>query len=223
MIRTEYLIIKNQICRNYQNMTSEVGVENSMEFNETVKSVLDNLHQLNETKLSTKTLKAKLLATPLGSMFAISNETHLLFLSFTDSKNFPKDIKHLIKLTSRTIIEGETKPLKQLTEELEMYFNGKLREFHTPISIDETETEYQRQIWEEMAKIPYAEVSSYSKLAEAIGKPKSYRAAANACGRNPLTIVIPCHRVLKSDGSLGGFGCGTERKIWLLDHEKKFK
>lgn len=172
---------------------------------------------------SKNVLKMIFIDTPPGSIVAVSDDQYLLMLGFIDSKHLDGVMKHLIQKHSKSIVQDElAAPLISIKTELNAYFNGKLTEFHTPYHIDSTETEFQRSVWDAIHKIEYGKTSTYSELATSIGKPKSYRAVANACGRNPITIIIPCHRVLASGGRLGGYRCGAEKKDWLLDHEKKF-
>jgi AraC family transcriptional regulator, regulatory protein of adaptative response / methylated-DNA-[protein]-cysteine methyltransferase len=92
---------------------------------------------------------------------------------------------------------------------------------HLQLPLDVRATAFQRRVWEELRRIPYGETRSYKQVAEAIGAPKAVRAVARACATNPAVLVIPCHRVIGSDGSLTGFGCGIARKKMLLDREKK--
>ncbi len=80
---------------------------------------------------------------------------------------------------------------------------------------------FQKQVWKALQQIPHGQTCSYADLAAAIGKPTACRAVANANGANQLAIVIPCHRVINSDGKLGGYGGGVSKKQWLIDHEKK--
>ncbi len=101
------------------------------------------------------------------------------------------------------------------------YFKGKLREFNTPIHL--MGTSFQAQVWNQLLKIPYGETRSYLEQAKAIKKETAYRAVANANGANQLAIIIPCHRIINNNGKLGGYGGGTEKKKWLLEHEKKSK
>lgn len=82
-----------------------------------------------------------------------------------------------------------------------------------------TGTDFERTVWKEISKIPWGETISYKELAKRVGRPRAYRAVANACGKNPLPIVIPCHRVIASDGTIGGFSCGVEIKKILLKLE----
>lgn len=101
--------------------------------------------------------------------------------------------------------------------QLEAYFDARLTRFDLPL--EPHGTEFQRRVWDALREIPYGETISYAELARRIGNPKAMRAVGAANGRNPLMIVVPCHRVIGADGSLTGFGAGIERKRWLLDHE----
>lgn len=168
-----------------------------------------------------KPLKAKIVDSPIGSLIVVSDEKKLLMLSFPESQHINRELKHLTELFSKPIIEDDdSKPLKSIETELKAYFKGDLTEFHTPIDINFTGTEFQRAVWNEIYKIKHGKTITYSELAQRIGKPNSYRAVANACGRNPIAIVVPCHRILASGGKLGGYSSGIEKKEWLLDHEK---
>ncbi|TWV43562.1 methylated-DNA--[protein]-cysteine S-methyltransferase [Streptomyces misionensis] len=103
-------------------------------------------------------------------------------------------------------------------EQLTAYFAGELREFTVPLAL--RGTPFQRSVWEQLTRIPYGETRSYGRLAEALGKPGASRAVGLANGRNPVGIIVPCHRVVGTDGSLTGYGGGLERKRRLLDFER---
>jgi methylated-DNA-[protein]-cysteine S-methyltransferase len=103
--------------------------------------------------------------------------------------------------------------LRQLTE----YFAGTRREFDLPLRL--RGTEFQKRVWQELTEIPYGETWSYGELAKRINNPSASRAVGLANGRNPISILVPCHRVIGADGSLTGYGGGLERKRWLLAHE----
>ncbi len=105
--------------------------------------------------------------------------------------------------------------------QLEKYFTGKLFNFDLPLAPGGTE--FQQQVWDALYKIPYGETRSYKQMAESIGKPKAYRAVGGANNRNPIPIIIPCHRVIGADASLVGYGGGLDKKVWLLQHEKEHK
>jgi methylated-DNA-[protein]-cysteine S-methyltransferase len=102
-------------------------------------------------------------------------------------------------------------------EQLAAYFAGELRTFDLPLA--PAGTVFQHQVWQALLDIPFGRTESYGALAQRIGAPKAARAVGLANGRNPISIIIPCHRVIGADGSLTGYGGGIERKRWLLTHE----
>jgi len=109
---------------------------------------------------------------------------------------------------------GLEKALNQIGE----YFQGRRRTFD--LELDLRGTEFQRRVWRELLKIPFGETSSYGKIAATLGAGGSARAVGGANHRNPVSVIIPCHRVLGADGSLTGYGGGLWRKKWLLEHER---
>lgn len=113
---------------------------------------------------------------------------------------------------------GADKILDQARRELDAYFAGKLRAFTVPVA--PRGTPFQERVWAELLKIPYGATRSYGALAAAIGSPKGSRAVGLANGRNPVAIIVPCHRVIGADGSLTGYGGGVERKTFLLELEQ---
>ncbi len=106
-----------------------------------------------------------------------------------------------------------------ITEQLEAYFAGELTSFE--VELDMRGTEFQRRVWEGLRAIPYGTTLSYGELAGRVGNAKACRAVGLANGRNPVAIIVPCHRVIGADGTLTGFGGGLDRKSWLLEHETK--
>lgn len=113
--------------------------------------------------------------------------------------------------------EGSTALLERAAQQLKEYFTGKRRAFDLPLKA--AGTGFAQRVYEELRRVPFGETVSYKGLAEAAGNPRASRAVGSICGANPLIILVPCHRVICSDGSLGGFALGTERKRWLLGHE----
>jgi methylated-DNA-[protein]-cysteine S-methyltransferase len=103
-------------------------------------------------------------------------------------------------------------------EQLEAYFAGELKEFTLELRLNGTP--FQRRVWDELRRIPYGETRTYGELAELLGAPKASRAVGLANGRNPIGVVVPCHRVVGADGSLTGYGGGLDRKRRLLDFER---
>jgi AraC family transcriptional regulator of adaptative response/methylated-DNA-[protein]-cysteine methyltransferase len=100
-----------------------------------------------------------------------------------------------------------------------VYFDGNLTEFKTPLFF--LGSSFQKQVWEALRKIPFGQTRSYAEMATFIGKPSAFRAVANANGANQLAIVVPCHRVINTNGDLAGYGGGIARKKWLIHHEQK--
>ena len=116
-------------------------------------------------------------------------------------------------------LTGEHVPvLKAAARQLKEYFAGDRRDFDLPVALHGTA--FQRKVWEQLQDIPCGETLSYGQLAKRIRQPSASRAVGLANGRNPVSIVIPCHRVIGADGSLTGYGGGIERKQWLLEHER---
>lgn len=108
-------------------------------------------------------------------------------------------------------------PLPEVMLQLDEYFSGRRRTFDLPLRLDGTA--FQRRVWAVLLEIPYGATWSYGELARRIDNPKASRAVGLANGRNPISILVPCHRVIGADGSLSGYGGGVERKRWLLAHE----
>jgi methylated-DNA-[protein]-cysteine S-methyltransferase len=109
--------------------------------------------------------------------------------------------------------------LAEATRQLRAYFSGDLRRFDLPLAAEGTI--FQQRVWRKLGEIPFATTWSYGALARAVTRPTAYRAVGAANGRNPISIIIPCHRVIGSDGSLTGYGGGEPAKRWLLDHEAR--
>lgn len=162
-------------------------------------------------------LKASWIDTRLGPMIAIADEAGLYLLEFVDRRGLEREVERLRIKMKAAIIPGVTDPIKSITLELESYFEGKIKEFNTPLHL--LGSLFQRSVWEELMRIPYGQTRSYMAQSKAIGKATAYRAVANANGANQLAIVIPCHRIINSNGDLGGYGGGIARKQWLLEHE----
>jgi len=164
-------------------------------------------------------LKASWLDTPLGPMIAISDEKVLYLLEFVDRRGLEREVERLRKKTKSAIIPGHTQPINSIEAELKKYFEDGLLEFKTPIFF--LGSSFQKRVWEELKKIPSGETRSYSEIADAIGKPTACRAVAQANGANKFALIIPCHRVINTNGELGGYGGGLTRKKWLINHEKQ--
>jgi len=159
------------------------------------------------------------LTSPIGPMFACASQEGLCLLEFTDRRMLENEFKDLCKRMNAAILPGDNPHLDQVAIELDEYFKGNRNQFnvalHTPGS------EFQNSVWNILQDIPYGETRSYKQQAIALNKPKAIRAVANANGMNRIAIIIPCHRVIGSNGDLTGYGGGLHRKQWLLDLEQK--
>ncbi len=166
-----------------------------------------------------KLLKAAWIDSPLGPMLAIADEEKLFLLEFLQRRGLEREIERLRNKLEAAIVPGMSEPLHSISQELKSYFSGTLRKFKTPIFI--LGSSFQKKVWQVLQDVPYGRTWSYAAQATAMGFPASTRAVAKANGANQLAIVIPCHRIIKSDGTLGGYGGGIARKEWLLEHERR--
>lgn len=164
-------------------------------------------------------LKSTWLSTPLGPMLAIADEHALYLLEFAERRNLERELKQLPIKSGAIIIPGRTRHIDSIEQELALYFAGTLKKFKTPVHL--LGSPFQQNVWRTLMTIPYGHTASYAQEAITMGKPSASRAVANANGANQLAIIIPCHRIINSNGNLGGYGGGIARKQWLLNHEKK--
>lgn len=165
-------------------------------------------------------IKITKIETPLGEMVAGATEEGVCLLEFSDRRMLPTEYKDLLRLLKTTLEDGENRHLKTLRKQLKEYFDGKRKEITIPLVAPGTE--FQQVVWKELQNIQFGTTRTYLEQAMALNRPDSVRAVANANGMNRISIIIPCHRVIGSDGHLMGYGGGLKRKKWLLDHEKKY-
>ena len=126
------------------------------------------------------------------------------------------------EITPLTVVsETLPEPLQKALQQLSEYFKGDRQIFNIPLNPQGTE--FQQKVWKELQNVSFGKTASYQQIANALGDPKVIRAAASANGKNPISIIIPCHRVIGSDGSLTGYAGGLHRKKWLLQHESPVK
>ena len=159
------------------------------------------------------------LLTPLGPMIAAAVEQGVCLLEFADQRSLESQLQKLGQRLGTGIVPGNHNQLALLQDELDRYFAGDLREFS--VNLVYSGTEFQAACWDWLRTIPYGTTRSYGEQARAIGKSSAQRAVGRANGDNRLAILIPCHRVIRGDGQLSGYGGGLWRKRWLLDHERR--
>jgi len=154
----------------------------------------------------------------LKEVYVASTSKGICMVDFVTSEGaFLKELKDTFP---GEIVRDDRKNKKVLAQ-LEKYARGELK--HFDCSLDLRGTPFQRKVWRALGRIPYGRTRSYREVARAIGHPKAFRAVGNANGRNPIPIILPCHRVVESNGGLGGFGHGLKVKRQLLDFEAAHK
>jgi AraC family transcriptional regulator of adaptative response/methylated-DNA-[protein]-cysteine methyltransferase len=163
-------------------------------------------------------LFARWIETPLGAILALADDSGLYVFDWVDRRGLEREIVRLRQKTKFAIVPGDHPVLDQAEREIGEYFAGIRKTFTLPFA--PRGTEFQRRVWEALLQIPPGETRSYADIAKSIGEPRAVRAVARANGDNFRGVVIPCHRVIGSDGSLTGYGGGLARKQWLLDHER---
>jgi AraC family transcriptional regulator, regulatory protein of adaptative response / methylated-DNA-[protein]-cysteine methyltransferase len=159
--------------------------------------------------------------TPLGAMLAVADDQGLRLLEFADRRALESELAILRQRLKTNVVPGEHRHLDAIRSQLARYFSGENLEFDIPLA--PIGSDFQMRTWKLLRSIPVAETRSYSWMAERLGTPNARRAVGRANGTNMLSIIIPCHRVIRADGSLCGYGGGLWRKKWLLDHERKWK
>lgn len=163
-------------------------------------------------------LQARWLDTPLGPMLAASSDAGLVLLEFVDRRALAAQIASIRRRFGAVITPGDSEYLALAAREVSAYFAGDLRVFTVPL--DQRGTHFQRAVWDALMRIPHGRTCSYADIARQVGSPRAVRAVGRANGQNPLAIIVPCHRVVRADGTLCGYGGGLWRKKWLLDHEQ---
>lgn len=176
----------------------------------------------NSDTLSTR-LVSTTFDTPLGKLFAVADESHLLLLAYEGRERFDAQLDKLMsrlgceKLHELPASSSDSSLLSYLGQEIEAYFAGELTEFNTPFRL--IGTDFQMSVWKQLGRIPHGKTCSYAELATKVGRPTASRAVARANATNRLSILVPCHRVIATDGSLSGYAGGVERKAKLLELE----
>jgi AraC family transcriptional regulator, regulatory protein of adaptative response / methylated-DNA-[protein]-cysteine methyltransferase len=163
-------------------------------------------------------LTAQWLDTPIGAMLAVVDDAGVHLLEFADRAALPTAIARL-RTRLGPVCFGHNDIMAALTDQVTRYFSGTCTSFSVPVV--QTGTPFERAVWAELRRIPSGRTRSYAEVARSIDRPTAVRAVARANGANRVAIVIPCHRVIGSDGSLVGYGGKLWRKKWLIEHEHR--
>ncbi len=166
-------------------------------------------------------LIAERLTTPLGRMLAVADDAGLHILDFVDRRGLERKLLTLRQRLNVTVVPGSHPVLKAVASQMAEYFAG--ARFHFDLPLAPLGSEWERQAWQHLQTIPVGTTQSYGEMAAALGRKGASRAVGRANGMNFISIIIPCHRVIASDGNLRGYGGGLWRKQWLLRHEQNRK
>ncbi|MDQ0271858.1 methylated-DNA--[protein]-cysteine S-methyltransferase [Cytobacillus purgationiresistens] len=147
---------------------------------------------------------------PVGMLEIEGSEEAICSILFTDRE-----------IVENQLTEDAPQVMKDCIQQLDEYFKGERQEFSLPYVLNGTA--FQQSVWQALTEIPYGQTGSYKDIATAISNERAVRAVGSANGKNKLTIIIPCHRIIGTNGTLTGYAGGLDRKKWLLAHEGKFK
>ena len=193
-------------------------LEHNTDTEQAVRDAFARMVKYQEGQDFKRILKAGWLESPVGVMFAIGDDEHLYMLSYINQSSLERKAALVQRKLQANLEMGSCAAITSITGEMKEYFKGEREYFETPVGL--LGTSFQVRVWEELRKIPYASTISYTELAHRIEKPAAFRAVAQANAQNPLSIVVPCHRIINTDGAIGGYNAGIERKRWLLDFEQ---
>lgn len=170
-------------------------------------------------QFATMALISHTYSTPLGEMLAVFSENGLCLLEFVGQERLDRELQQVQAARGGVLRAGKNALTARLGRQLRDYFAGQRRDFDVPLDL--VGTDFQQSVWRSLLQIPYGETWSYAQQAERVGRPTAVRAVANANGSNKISIVVPCHRVIGSNGKLTGYGGGLARKEGLLALEAR--
>jgi len=192
----------------------DTGYESLSGFGYTYKKLIG---QSPQNSLRENLILISRLTTPIGPMFICATKEGVCLLEFVERRMLETEFRDLQKLLNAQIITGENEHIIQAKKEVNEYFKGERK--HFDVKLNTPGTVFQNTVWDYLKEIPFGETITYKGQAENIKNPKAIRAVASANGNNRIAIIIPCHRVIGSNGQLTGYAGGIERKRWLLEHE----
>ena len=158
------------------------------------------------------------LQTPIGTFLVVASSKGLCALRLIEDRGLPAVLKEVQRDYPDVPLAEDERAVRPLARKIEEVIAGRLAAAEVPL--DMRGTPFQKQVWRELVRVPWGKTYTYSELANKVGKPRAVRAVASACARNPITFVVPCHRILAKGGGLGGYYWGLEMKRELLDREK---
>lgn len=215
MLRINDAFTKIKNGKSITHAAFDSGYESLSGFNESYHAIFGNSAGKTKNKAVVNIVR---FSTPIGAMFACATESGICLLEFTDRKTLEAQFKDIRKQLNAVILPGKNSHLTQVQNELEEYFEGERKVFS--VALDLQGTDFRKQVWEELTNIPYGNTRTYKEQSIALNNLKAIRAVGSANGANKVAIIIPCHRVVGSNGTLTGYAGGVHRKKWLLDFER---
>jgi len=186
---------------------------------ERLRPILRAARETRRTLTGRHAVVLRMLGTPLGDVLAGATDRGICLLEFTDRPMLPTQLDVLARRLKRPLLAGRHPLLDALQSQLGEYFAGSRTTFDLPLVAPGSP--FQERTWQELRRIPAGRALSYEQLALRAGRPGAQRAAGTANGANRIALLLPCHRVIRKGGGLGGYGGGLWRKAWLLDHERR--
>ncbi len=197
------------------NVAFDSGYDSLSGFGSTFKQIIGASPQKSKDK---RIVTMTRIETELGTMIAGATGKGICMFEFADYKLIDLELKQLETALKAPLVQGDSVFFEQLRDQLEQYFRGERREFDIPLDL--VGTDFQKKVWLGLLQIPYGCTTTYACQAELLGMPSAVRAVANANGKNKVSIILPCHRVIGADGTLTGYGGGIWRKKKLLELEQ---
>lgn len=216
MYRANNAFQRIQSAQQITDVAYESGYDSLSGFSSMFKKVVGASPQKSKDK---RIVNVAYMETDLGLMVAAATDKGICMFEFADYKLIDLELKQLTEAFKAPLIQGDNPHFHTLRRQLDEYFKGQRKQFDIPLDL--VGTAFQKEVWLGLLQIPYGCTTTYGKQAERLGKPSAVRAIANANGKNKISIILPCHRVIGADGTLTGYGGGIWRKKKLLEFEKE--
>ncbi|MDR2954752.1 MAG: methylated-DNA--[protein]-cysteine S-methyltransferase [Prevotella sp.] len=216
MYRANNAFQRLQSEENITDIAYDSGYNSLSGFGSMFKNVIGTSPQKSKDK---RIINITYIETDLGLMVAAATKKGICMFEFADYKLIDLELRQLSEQFKAPLVQGDNLYFDILRKQLDEYFRGERKGFDIPLDL--VGTEFQKMVWLSLLKIPYGRTTTYGKQAELLGKSSSVRAVANANGKNKISIILPCHRVIGADGSLTGYGGGMWRKKKLLEFERE--
>ncbi len=216
MLRINYAFNQIKKGKSISYSAFESGYESLSGFNKSYQSIFGKSASNSKDKNVVNIIR---FSSPIGSLIACATDVGICYLGFIGQEKFETHMEEILKCNNAIMLPGINVHLEQLQKELSAYFIGDMKEFS--VKLDMVGTEFRKSVWNQLKGIPYGDIITYRNQAISMNNIKAIRAIASANGENKISIIIPCHRVIGSNGKLTGYAGGLHKKKWLLDFERK--